>query len=883
MNGAKKMEINIGYPLKNAMKAERLAKNAATAQGARKHMRQCPPLTYISLFSGAGVGCYGFKMEGFECVATSEIVARRLAVQRANRKCRRESGYILGDIAEPEARRRLLDEIEMWKKEEGLADVDAVIATPPCQGMSVANHKKKPDEIARNSLIVESIRLAAEIEPKIAVFENVPLFMRTLCVDADGAARPIGEAIERGLGARYSIYSKVLNFKNYGVCSSRTRTLVVAVRRDLADFFSPMELFPGHRPEITLRECIGHLNPLKDFGESDSGDIYHSFRPYPAHMRAWIAGLAEGQSAFDNEDAGRIPHRVIDGQIVFNQRKNGDKYRRQLWDRPGPCVHTRNDQLASQNTVHPLDDRVFSIRELMLMMGAPREFRWAEADIDELNSMDGEARRSFMKKHEINIRQCLGEAVPTEIFRSIAANAQAALGKRYLKDAEARAEIAAENLTDTGRLIGYIRANPRNLGFASLCRLAELANSRRNEREAYFTDKSLITEIAKSVPDADFKGDSMRILEPSAGAGNFVPFIAKMFEHKREVALTLVDIDKDALAVLEELLGHAAIPCNMRIELVCDDFLSGLVSGQYDLVIGNPPFSKSARGKQLEYYRANSANKQARNASAFFLEKALTLGGYVAMVMPKFLLSTPEFSATRGLLESARMDAILDFGERGFGGVLIETVAVCANPKARPSATNVVSATDNERRLVPQSYICDAAFPYWLIYRDEAFDKACRKMRFDVFDVFRDRQLTNSMTDGGPAGIRVIRARNIGEDGAGIIDISGYDAYIPPEKAESLSVHKFIDDESVYLTPNMTYKPRVVRKPKGTLVNGSAAILKLKDGQPPLSEKEMRYFATDEYRAFYRTARNRQTRSLNVDAGSVFFFGRLVEEETGCP
>jgi DNA (cytosine-5)-methyltransferase 1 len=76
----------------------------------------------------------------------------------------------------------------------------------------------------------------------------------------------------------------------------------------------------------------------------------------------------------------------------------------------------------------------------------------------------------------------------------------------------------------------------------------------------------------------------------------------------------------------------------------------------------------------------------------------------------------------------------------------------------------------------------------------------------------------------------------------------------------------------------MTYKPRVIRKPKGALVNGSAAILILKDGQPPLSQVEMSYFATDEYRKFYRIARNYQTRSLNVDANSVFFFGRLVEE-----
>ena len=30
--------------------------------------------TYITLFSSAGVGCYGFKLNGFECIATNEFV-----------------------------------------------------------------------------------------------------------------------------------------------------------------------------------------------------------------------------------------------------------------------------------------------------------------------------------------------------------------------------------------------------------------------------------------------------------------------------------------------------------------------------------------------------------------------------------------------------------------------------------------------------------------------------------------------------------------------------------------------------------------------------------------------------------------------------------------
>ena len=120
--------------------------------------------TYISLFSSAGVGCYGFKMEGFECIATNELIERRLNVQKCNNKCKYDSGYICGDITKDETKQILFDQIEFWKKHENLKKVDVIVATPPCQGMSVANHKKTDDEIVRNSLVVESIKLIKEIK-----------------------------------------------------------------------------------------------------------------------------------------------------------------------------------------------------------------------------------------------------------------------------------------------------------------------------------------------------------------------------------------------------------------------------------------------------------------------------------------------------------------------------------------------------------------------------------------------------------------------------------------------------------------------------------------------------------------------------------------------
>ena len=147
-------------------------------------------LTYISLFSGAGVGCYGFKRAGFECIATNELIERRLNVQKFNNKCKYKSGYICEDITADETKDKIFAEIKKWEK-MGNDRVDVLIATPPCQGMSVANHKKTKNEIVRNSLVVESIHLIQKINPRFFIFENVSAFMKTGCTAPDETNKKI--------------------------------------------------------------------------------------------------------------------------------------------------------------------------------------------------------------------------------------------------------------------------------------------------------------------------------------------------------------------------------------------------------------------------------------------------------------------------------------------------------------------------------------------------------------------------------------------------------------------------------------------------------------------------------------------------------------------
>ncbi|WP_187881130.1 DNA cytosine methyltransferase [Helicobacter pylori] len=256
-------------------------------------------LTYISLFSGAGVGCYGLLEEGFECVATNEILEKRLNIQRINRKCKLDESYISGDIKKPETKEKILKQIGFYSKKFGNDRVDLVVATPPCQGMSVANHKKKNDEIKRNSLVVESIDLIKQIKPRFFILENVPSFYKTGCIDKNDNLLEIGSMIEQNLSGDYMLYDEIINFKNFGANSSRTRTLVIGVCKEFKDFTSALEFFPDFKQEKTLKEVIGSLKPLA-WGEYDSADFYHSFRTYPKHMQEWIKDLKEGQSAFEN-------------------------------------------------------------------------------------------------------------------------------------------------------------------------------------------------------------------------------------------------------------------------------------------------------------------------------------------------------------------------------------------------------------------------------------------------------------------------------------------------------------------------------------------------------------------------------------------------------
>jgi DNA (cytosine-5)-methyltransferase 1 len=827
-------------------------------------------LTYISLFSSAGVGCYGFKQNGFECIATNEILTKRLKIQEFNDKCKYQSGYLGGDISTKEIKSKLFTEIKKWQTEHKISEPDVIIATPPCQGMSVANHKKN-HELSRNSLVVESIKITKEVNPKIFIFENVRAFLNTTCTDIDGKEKSIEDAIKLNLGGNYNILFKVVNFKDYGSHSSRTRTLVIGVRKDLQNI-SPFDIFPVKQKPNTLRKLFSGLEELNEMGKISKTDIFHSFRKYNINMLPWIETLKEGQSAFQNTEENRIPHQIKDGKIVFNESKNGDKYARWFWDKEGPCVHTRNDILSSQNTVHPSENRVFSIRELMLMMSIPEDFKWTNTSTEKLNELNSLEKDLLLKKEELNIRHCIGEAVPTGVFANIAKKVKHVLKQKVLSTSEINLLIKNEELNKTENLLSFINSNFVKLGIENIGQIAEYANSSRQDNSAFFTRKDIAFSVVKDLPELKGK-KKIRILEPSVGIGNFIPLLIEKYQDKDEVIFDLVDIDNNSIIVLKNILEKLKLSKKFKFNFINSDFLTYKFNTKYDIVVGNPPFKKLTNNqKLLSLYKASLRNKDTNNLFSFFIEKSILLGNFVSLIVPKSLVNSPEFNITREILKEQNLLKISDYGEKGFKGVKIETISflIETSTKKQNESVLIESYIKKSFEEKQKDYLFSDKFPYWLIYRNEEFDQISEKMKFDIFNSFRDRQITKQLTKNN--GIyRVLKSRNVGNNE--VKELENYDCYI--DETENLAVAKFLNRDDVVMIPNLTYYPRASFLPRNTITDGSVALLTLKNGSRMPTEKDLEYFGSKEFEKFYRVARNYGTRSLNIDNNSVFFFGLL--------
>lgn len=824
-------------------------------------------LGYISLFSSAGVGCIGFNLEKFDCIATAELLPKRLEIQKHNQVCSTSDGYILGDLTDLEVQNKVLRVAKIWTLKNKKEHVDVVVATPPCQGMSIANHKKN-NELSRNSLVIESLELILKLLPKYFILENVRSFLTTMSTGRQGEIKTIKKAIISMLSGSYNIDYKVVNLINYGSNSSRPRTIVIGVRKDIKEV-TPFDIFPSKRQAPTLKSLISDLPKLKKMGQICESDIYHAYRKFDVRMLDWIKDLKPGESAFENVDIKKKPHQIVEGKIIVNAEKNSDKYRRCEWDKYAPCVHTRNDILASQNTIHPEQNRVFSIRELMRFLTIPENFKWDALDLPELNSMTSDEKLKFLRQNELTIRKCLGEAVPTEVFRSIAINILISESRNILKDKSIRDIVKNFNLTDKNNLLNFLEKNIKTFSIAS--KIAELANAERDNDAAYYTSQDVAYTLLSDLPEYNNKKE-LKILEPAVGVGNFLPILFKKYEHIKKVQLDLIDINSQNLEILKYFLKNFTVPNNFKIRILCEDFLNTNLEYKYDLIVSNPPFGSCAK-EAFDSYKSKGLETKikSKNLFALFLEKSMNSADTIAFITPKSFLSGTEFITLRNNIKERNVLKIVDYGEKAFENVKIETIGLVFSV-GKQLEIKIESNILKNSFWHEKEYIFDKKYPYWLIYRNEYFDKFESLMEFNCLKTMRDRTLT-SKNFKRRGKFRVLKARNIESNSIRYYDNDFFinDASLSP------IIKSYINKENILIAPNLSYYPRAATLPKNTVVDGSAALLMAKKGLN-FTAYDIEFFGSREFYYFYRIARNYSVRSLNIDSSSVFFWGKLKKK-----
>ena len=124
-------------------------------------------LNVLSLFSNIGVAEAYFEQIGVNVVVANEIDERRAILYS---KIYPNTQMVCGDIREEFIKNKIFEKCEM-------CEIDVIMATPPCQGMSTAGRQIKDDE--RNSLILDVIEVILRVKPKYVFIENVPQFYNT--------------------------------------------------------------------------------------------------------------------------------------------------------------------------------------------------------------------------------------------------------------------------------------------------------------------------------------------------------------------------------------------------------------------------------------------------------------------------------------------------------------------------------------------------------------------------------------------------------------------------------------------------------------------------------------------------------------------------------
>ena len=144
----------------------------------------------LSLFANVGVAEAFLETIGVDMKIANEYIPQRAQFYQ---DVYPHTHMICGDIKEDSIRDAIISEA-IEKK------VNFVMATPPCQGMSMAGNRFEFD--IRNELIYYAVDVIKRIKPEYALVENVPTILKTKIV-VNGQIMLIPDYLKMELGDQY--------------------------------------------------------------------------------------------------------------------------------------------------------------------------------------------------------------------------------------------------------------------------------------------------------------------------------------------------------------------------------------------------------------------------------------------------------------------------------------------------------------------------------------------------------------------------------------------------------------------------------------------------------------------------------------------------------
>ncbi|WP_348800556.1 DNA cytosine methyltransferase [Flavobacterium adhaerens] len=365
----------------------------------------------LSLFANVGIAEALFSDIDVEIKVANEIDKKRANFYS---EVYPETNMICGDITN----HNIKDEIINASRDE---NVNFIIATPPCQGMSEAGKRNEFDD--RNQLITDTIDVIKKVNPDYILIENVPTLLKTKII-VDGKTLLIPEYIKNELNHFYNFNeSTLIKAMDHGVPQMRQRNIFLMVKKEKQIIWE----FPKKEPPINLRDALSSVPsvdpylregieftkskfPNFEFKKEIATSIskWHSPPTHSWKHVEWMMYTPSGKSAIYND-------------IYFPKKDNNDRikahhnnYRRMNWDKPSRTITQNNGVISSLCCVHPghpyknkygeilySDPRVLTIYELLIVSTLPLNWpipEWAD---------------------ETFIRKVIGEGIPSLLVKKI--------------------------------------------------------------------------------------------------------------------------------------------------------------------------------------------------------------------------------------------------------------------------------------------------------------------------------------------------------------------------------------------------------------------------------------------------------------------------------